>query len=717
MSPPAADPKILYRNSRLLRVVFLQLHRQQRADLFCDVVLQAEGEAVPAHCCILSACSPFFTERLEREMPSKGHKTVLEIRGLKIGTLRKLVDFLYTSEMEVSREEAQDILAAARQLQVSELESLQLEGGKLVKKSLGRRLNRDCLQLSSPTSLREANLMQSPPACGRSSLTSWLVAGRQQAVAKLPCTKGQGNESHTGQREITKQKPAAALLSGDKQIPKGPTVTAEPPRPKAKKHPVGMVRHIPSSNESVNLHTEEIGTGDSQATANLQKSKKIKLSCPKLPSPPLPMPFATKDHSTVASIKGSSRSIKRLWRQRSPPGQGEAKGAEDSRSLHGFWSPPLLRKAKGRKRNSSEPAPSSNPAQEAGQIGRVKLRKVINGSCWEVVQELPAAQLMGATNTACGLKKDGSLFQSQNPEPEVADPQQTVSSARLLPAKLQAASCSEKNLVEQAENKMVLGEQDSAAGNPSELSVFMLDHLLEGEQYNSLASAGELEQMLDLLLADDDGIGESVPGGMHTSCPVASINKSPLGSSGAEEKYRCPSEVSVSPQFVKRESSPLQGEQEATDLKIGSVNEGSLLDPALGNFPLVTSEPSSDCLALCRPPSPLLDDSGVPQHDLCVSENGTIRPAESLPATLMGDVDQGLLSYGVGILGAETQPHTQAVLRRSLQNSLDCKLPLLSASLEEEEIDVGGVEEPVVSIEWVRPDSSPESETEVDVLS
>lgn len=43
MTSSAANPKILYRNSRLLRMVFLQLHRQQRADLFCDVVLQAEG--------------------------------------------------------------------------------------------------------------------------------------------------------------------------------------------------------------------------------------------------------------------------------------------------------------------------------------------------------------------------------------------------------------------------------------------------------------------------------------------------------------------------------------------------------------------------------------------------------------------------------------------------------------------------------------------------
>ena len=38
---------------------------------------------------------------------------VLELGGLKIRTLRKLVDFLYTSEMELSGEEAQDVLFKA----------------------------------------------------------------------------------------------------------------------------------------------------------------------------------------------------------------------------------------------------------------------------------------------------------------------------------------------------------------------------------------------------------------------------------------------------------------------------------------------------------------------------------------------------------------------------------------------------------------------------
>lgn len=84
--------------------------------------------------------------------------------GLKIQTLRKLVDFLYTSEMEVSQEEAQDVLSAARQLRVSELETLQLEGGKLVKAPQSRRLNRVLTTTNCSTNLcQSGGTQESPP--------------------------------------------------------------------------------------------------------------------------------------------------------------------------------------------------------------------------------------------------------------------------------------------------------------------------------------------------------------------------------------------------------------------------------------------------------------------------------------------------------------------------------------------------------------------------
>ncbi|XP_065540010.1 BTB/POZ domain-containing protein 18 [Lathamus discolor] len=161
MGSPSAAPRLLYRSTRLLRAAFQQLHQQQqRGDVFCDVVLRAEGEAVVAHCCVLSVCSPFFMEQLGRELPPRGGRVVLELGGVKIRALRKLVHFLYTAELDATWEEVQEVLAAARRLQVTELESLQLQGGRLVRPGPQRQLNRSCLR-----STRHC----SPPAAGSSA--------------------------------------------------------------------------------------------------------------------------------------------------------------------------------------------------------------------------------------------------------------------------------------------------------------------------------------------------------------------------------------------------------------------------------------------------------------------------------------------------------------------------------------------------------------------
>ncbi|XP_064309282.1 BTB/POZ domain-containing protein 18 [Phalacrocorax carbo] len=167
MGSPSAAPRLLYRSTRLLRTAFQHLHQQQqRADVFCDVVLQAEGEAVVAHCCVLSVCSPFFMEQLGRELPPRGHRVVLELGGLKIAALRKLVRFLYTAELEATWEEVQEVLAAARRLRVTELESLQLRGGRLVRPGPQRQLDRSCLRTPQHSSPKVAGGRAEPASAG-----------------------------------------------------------------------------------------------------------------------------------------------------------------------------------------------------------------------------------------------------------------------------------------------------------------------------------------------------------------------------------------------------------------------------------------------------------------------------------------------------------------------------------------------------------------------
>ncbi|XP_069089169.1 BTB/POZ domain-containing protein 18 [Pleurodeles waltl] len=146
---------ITYRSARLLRATFIQLHLQQKAGLFCDVFLHAEDEVISAHACVLSACSPFFTERLKGTR-SSGQPRHLNLPGIKPITLNKLVHYLYTSELEVTREELDGVLAAARQLHIPELEVLQLQGVKLVRTDSWPRLNRKCFQTCDQPILRDA---------------------------------------------------------------------------------------------------------------------------------------------------------------------------------------------------------------------------------------------------------------------------------------------------------------------------------------------------------------------------------------------------------------------------------------------------------------------------------------------------------------------------------------------------------------------------------
>ncbi|KAG8125426.1 hypothetical protein E2320_020596 [Naja naja] len=703
MSSSAANPKILYRNSRLLRMVFLQLHRQQRADLFCDVVLQAEGEAVPAHCCILSACSPFFTEQLEREMPPKGHKVVLEIRGLKIGTLRKLVDFLYTSEMEVSREEAQDILAAARQLQVSELDSLQLEGGKLVKKNLDRRLNRNCLQITSPMTRSETSLIHSSAPSGGSS-TSWVAAGKQAAPRSnfIPCSKEVSSHNSTDEKDVKKLKLPTALLSNDKQISKSQTIAADPLKTRVKKRPSGTIRNTMGSNENGGLHRKETEAGDTHTGASLQNSNKIKLSRSKLSLPPLSAPCATRGHCTVTSSK-SPRSVKRLWRQKCPARDEMKK--EDSNHFCDLRSPPLLPKSKCRKRTSSDPASCPNFPQEIGHVGRVKLRKVINGSYWEVVHESPAAQPTVVGNGVHTLNDEGSQSQPRHPKPGVTDVQQLARSAKLLPATAEAAQSPEKSVIKQ---ELDLPEKNNegadAAGNHYDMEAFVLDHLVKEQQYDSLASAGELEQMLDMFLA-----GEDATGGIQsttitqTLCASPQANENVLGNIGIEEKEFS----TVDPQLDEIKIS------DAAD----STNGSSLLDPILNFFSLVAAAPNADCLSLSRSASPQPGDWTMAQCQLSESTNGTAKFAEPLSVAWTGDEDRGPVTYDMGISDIETKSLTEAVLSNPVQPNLDCKLSSSVAGLEEETIDIGEIEDFFLDIECVQPDPSPVSETEVDVLN
>ncbi|XP_054419624.1 BTB/POZ domain-containing protein 18 [Pteronotus mesoamericanus] len=713
MCSPASS-KIIYRNSRFLRLAFLQLYHQRQSGMFCDVLLQAEGEVVPAHCCILSACSPFFTERLERERPAQGCKVVLELGGLKIGTLRKLVDFLYTSEMELSQEEAQDVLSAARQLHVSELESLQLEGGKLVKAPQGRRLNRECLQ---------------PPSAA--PISARVVASSHRPRTPLPVTqtpcplgamrlklsgKDEGHQDKSN-RENTENLSGTLLLKR-------------------------KVRACPAPQESSSSSSHSQGSKENKSDASLGPTelspssldpsvdkqllpRKIRLSRSK-PSRDI---CASKSSSVLSGPSSVAAAPgRRLWRQKSinKAAPEDKQKPETASPLHSTPTPSGLGKMGGNKKRSPEvKAPNSDSAEE-GQVGRVKLRKIVNGTCWEVVQEPP----LKTSQVSPHVPEPGDSEEPPGTQPSLVN-QQEMSSTSIdlcqdspVCSKLQnillSASCSPDHPVAKPEfesSPELVGKEPGFDTDCRESYAFdtaLLGQPCEAEEYRitSVAATSELEEILDFMLCGSDI--EPPTGSLESpraeGCRTPSYHLTETGKNWIEgEEWYLP-DMELWP----RELSGLEKEP-----------VGEKIEPVEPISPLVIPSKISEGEVLS------IGGSWTQDQEITSSQ-----PLDSQREKLLhiGSLDPPQRSYGdlspPCSNWVETGPEVSLTMEEMLypapepgKEVLSNSEPLdpLPSSPEEEEIDVvdwtsEGRLVPT-SIPCVWPDPSSESETEVDILT
>ncbi|XP_072494788.1 BTB/POZ domain-containing protein 18 [Notamacropus eugenii] len=721
------SPKIVYRNPRLLRLAFLQLHHQQQSGIFCDVLLQAEGEAVPAHCCILSACSPFFTERLQREWPAQGRKVVLELGGLKIGTLRKLVDFLYTSEMEVSREEAQDVLLAARQLRVSELESLQLEGGKLVRAAQGRRLNRECLQ-PPPTAPIFARVVEpSPSRRPRTPLpTSQAACPAQTGKLKLLGKEEDPQEESRGQStENLSEISGPFPIKGKAKI--CPPTQAESFSPKNQGQGPKENRRVPGP-----VATELFPPSPTVDEPLLPR--KIRLSRSKL-SPDVCL---AKSLSAVTGPSSASTApSRRLWRQKTLSKEVTEEEQEPGKAslLEGTSSPTLPTKMGGNKRSPEARAPSSDSAEE-GQVGRVKLRKIVNGSCWEVVQESSSRDSQESQQTPGPGGESGE--ETQRPGMDLMEEDDKLSvEISLCPLDSPACSRFQETLVpasqfpDQAMVKSefpdipdMVGKEALLSGDcrePYEFVPALLGQPCEAEEYRitSAAATSELEEILDFMLCDSD-IGPSVD---SLESPRAGNSRTPTypltepEKNWVEEEW-CLPDVELWPrEFAGLEKDSIKVREDKESVEPLSPLVGSHMREGEGlAVPTTwTSEPGSI--------SPQPDEQG--EKLLCTESPVHFHaPYGDLSPPCSNWVDT---SFGKPSVTDDTlYPDGDSVVacpeikEEELVNSE--KLGLSPCSLEEEgEIDVVDWTAQVGQLPFhglsVWPDPSSESETEVDVLT
>jgi len=99
---------------------FVEMNALRKSEQLCDVILEVEGQRVPAHRIVLASLSEYFRAMFTGEMAESKQK-VVTINGIEEASLRNLVEYAYTATIEVSEENVQSILPAASVLQFEEV--------------------------------------------------------------------------------------------------------------------------------------------------------------------------------------------------------------------------------------------------------------------------------------------------------------------------------------------------------------------------------------------------------------------------------------------------------------------------------------------------------------------------------------------------------------------------------------------------------------------
>ena len=97
-----------------------ELDKMRLSGSCCDVTLIAEATRIPAHKLVLSASSPYFMAMFTKFEESKLKTiTINEIKG---ESLKIIIDFIYTAQLHIDKENIHPLLPAANFLQLSEVE-------------------------------------------------------------------------------------------------------------------------------------------------------------------------------------------------------------------------------------------------------------------------------------------------------------------------------------------------------------------------------------------------------------------------------------------------------------------------------------------------------------------------------------------------------------------------------------------------------------------
>merc|ERR1712223_2016713 len=113
------DNRPAYKNVSHPQRAFVQLNCMRDDGILTDVALVASGHAVKAHKSVLAVCSPYFCAMFTGF--DEKNKTRITLQDVDPHALEILVNYVYTSEVDVTEENVQSLLPAANLMQLSDV--------------------------------------------------------------------------------------------------------------------------------------------------------------------------------------------------------------------------------------------------------------------------------------------------------------------------------------------------------------------------------------------------------------------------------------------------------------------------------------------------------------------------------------------------------------------------------------------------------------------
>ena len=101
-----------------------RLNMQRKQGHLCDLTLVTkEGKELMAHSNVLSAVSPFFHKLLQSDM-KESHERIVRLEEISGSVMEDVLDFIYTGTVEMTEENAEELVAAANYLLISSLKAI-----------------------------------------------------------------------------------------------------------------------------------------------------------------------------------------------------------------------------------------------------------------------------------------------------------------------------------------------------------------------------------------------------------------------------------------------------------------------------------------------------------------------------------------------------------------------------------------------------------------